>query len=234
MSLPTPYYERNGITIYCGDCRTILPELPQVDLVLTDPPYNFKHVDGGGFASATAFYRDGALYGMTDFHLEEYAEILFNCANSLVVFHSRDSIVEFAAKAQQHQWRYDLHFWHKTNAIPFCHNTWKSDVEYISVMWNGTKSFLNGLPQSDYSKVYTSPINTESQHPAQKPLALMAKYIKILQVATVLDPFMGSGTTLVAAKKLGRKCIGIEIEEKYCAIAVKRLAQEVMNFEEAK
>ena len=67
-------------------------------------------------------------------------------------------------------------------------------------------------------------------HPTEKPIRLFLWCIELAErAATVLDPFMGSGTTLVAAKQLGRKAIGIEIEEKYCEIAVKRLAQEVLD-----
>ena len=74
-------------------------------------------------------------------------------------------------------------------------------------------------------------IDFDRFHPTQKPVDLMAWCINHAPKAdTILDPFMGSGTTLVAAKQLGRRAVGIEIEEKYCAIAVQRLAQEVMDF----
>ena len=72
----------------------------------------------------------------------------------------------------------------------------------------------------------------ESEHPCPKPLSLWEELDKRMKDGIVLDPFMGSGTTLVAAKELGRKAIGIEIEEKYCEIAVRRLAQEVLLFKE--
>jgi site-specific DNA-methyltransferase (adenine-specific) len=70
---------------------------------------------------------------------------------------------------------------------------------------------------------------TRSMHPNQKPIALMRWCIEKCPPGTVLDPYMGSGTTIRAAKDLGRKAIGIEIEERYCEIAAKRLAQGVLD-----
>jgi hypothetical protein len=68
-------------------------------------------------------------------------------------------------------------------------------------------------------------------HPTQKPVVLMLRILQLFPTGSILDPFMGCGTTLIAAKQLGRRAIGIEIEERYCEIAVKRLAQEVIDFE---
>ncbi len=87
------------------------------------------------------------------------------------------------------------------------------------------------LINSTVAATFTGDIYTG--HDSQKPIKLILPLINDykIQPQTILDPFLGSGTTAVAAKKLGRKCIGIEIEEKYCEIAAKRLAQEVMRLE---
>lgn len=224
----TPYYEQDGITIYHADCRDVLPTLEPVDLVLTDPPYLHKTgMSGGGFASATRFYRDGALDGMNDFDLDKYASHLLDASSMLVAFHNRTLIPQYSALAVKHGLKYDLHVWHKTNAIPFTNHSWKSDIEYLALIWSKTPGWCQ-VQQHRHSKVYTSPINPDSLHPAAKPIPLLVKYIEILDAATILDPFMGSGTTLRAAKDLGRKAIGIENKESYCEIAVNRLRQGVL------
>ena len=226
-----PYYVDESVTIYHGDCRDILPSLPKVDLVLTDPPYSMKHVDGGGFASARAFYRDGALDGMCDFRLADYAEVLAS-APQLVMFHSRDQVGEYATWIAERFGHYDLHVWYKTNAIPFVCNTWKSDIEYIALGW--TAKAHQPVSQEVKSKVWVSPLERGDLHPTQKPIGLMGKYLVVLTQAgdMVLDPFMGSGTTLLAAKKRGNRAIGIEIEERYCEIAANRCRQMVMQWEQ--
>ncbi len=160
----TPYYDHAGITIYHGDCRQISAGL-HVDLVLTDPPYNHKHVDGGGFASARKFYRDGALYGLQDFDVEEYEMPLLKTATMLVAFHSRDLIPDYAALARRELLNYDLHIWYKNNAIPFTSNTWKSDLEYIALLWSKKPGWIQ-MEQAMHSKAWISSINNDKSHPA--------------------------------------------------------------------
>ena len=225
----TPYYEHAGITIYHGDCRDVLPTLGKFDLLLTDPPYVHEHMDGGGFPSAAKLYRSGALQAISSFVLDEHADLLIHAAPMLIAFHSRDLIPDYAALAREHGRKYDLHLWHKTNAIPFTANTWKSDVEYIALIW-AKKPGWKQLDQAMHSKVWSSTLLQNKLHPTQKPIALLEKYIEILDAQRILDPFMGSGTTLRAAKDLGRQAIGIEIEERYCEIAAKRMGQEVLDF----
>lgn len=222
-----PYYEQDGVTIYHGDCREVLPTVSGCDLVLTDPPYAHRHMDGGGFASGRKFYRDGALDGLNDFRLADFAPFLLAAAPMLIAFHSRDLVPDYAALARSAGRKYDLHVWHKVNAIPFTANTWKSDIEYIALLWDQKPGWVQ-LHQSEHSKVYSSPINPDPSHPAAKPLTVLLRYLRVLNSRFVVDPFMGSGTTLRAAKDLGRRAIGIEIEERYCEIAAERLSQTVL------
>lgn len=219
MSLPTPYYDEDGITIYHGDCREILPHLPKVDLVLTDPPYGVKMSKGfGGFEGFGGFgkpigrrqYPDG----WDEYRpLPETFELILSRCSNAIIFGGN-----FFADIlpQSRHWI----VWDKLNTMPTfgdCELAWtnvdRKSVKKKVVEWNG----LLGKERERY-------------HPTQKPLELMIwcieQYSKEGDI--VLDPFMGSGTTLRAAKDLGRKAIGIEIEERYCEIAVKRLAQEVL------
>lgn len=223
-----PYYRDDAVTLYHGDCREIVPELGRFDLLLTDPPYSHQHMDGGGFAAASRFYAGGALNGLNDFNLSEYSETMLEASQMMVAFCSRDLIADYAALSRSSGRKFDLHVWHKVNAIPFTSNTWKSDLEYIALIWS-SKPGWKQLSQDRHSKLYSSPICQDRLHPACKPIPLLGKYIEVLDAQSILDPFAGSGTTGRAAKDLGRKCVLIEREESYCEIAAKRMAQETLG-----
>jgi len=208
-ALPTPYYDCDGITIYHGDCREILPYLPKVDLVLTDPPY------GVGFQYAS--YQDS---------LDGWKALM----GDLVPWIRNNSSMGILPSCQIKQlgWIYELYppdwllCWYKGSPghVAFVgFNDWEPLLVY------GKRK---GLHMHDY--FYCQPAPADNGHPCPKPIKwanhLIGKTTK--QDETVLDPFMGSGTTLVAAKQLHRKAIGIEIEEKYVEIAIKRLGQGVL------
>ena len=188
-----PYYEHAGITIYHGDCREILPELPKVDLVLTDPPYSDAYVE--------------------EFRYGDWVQEFIGAIKcKAYVFWS--ATAEFLPR-----WT-AVHIWDKKVG---CGSQYERCFEL-----NGGREckvfshyFINSTVAASFARdVFTG-------HPTQKPASLIGELIQREPDAqTILDPFMGSGTTLVAAKNLNRKAIGIEIEEKYCEIAVKRLAQE--------
>lgn len=216
MTLSKPYYQDDSCTIYNCDCRDILPHLEPVDLVLTDPPYGIGRDEGfegfGGFGKPIARRRYVGGWDDARPSAECLAAIVGAAANCMIFGG------QFFADIlpQSTFWI----FWDKMQTMPTF-----GDGELI---WSN-------LPRKSVKKIvyqYNGLINKEPDrwHPTQKPLKLIeALLLEVVPNAnSILDPFMGSGTTLVAAKQLGRKAIGIELEEKYCEIAVKRLSQEVL------
>ena len=216
-----PYYDHAGFTIYHGDCMEILPDLEPVDLVLTDPPYGLKRDKGfdgfGGFGKPIARRR----YEDDNWDNERPSKNIF------------DEIVKYSALIFGGNYFADILppgtfwiVWDKLNTMPTfgdCELIWtnlkRKSIKKITYEYNG----LLGKENARF-------------HPTQKPLNLIIRVLEeyAKESKKILDPFMGSGTTLVAAKELGRKAIGIEIEEKYCEIAVRRLAQEVLPFGHSK
>ena len=220
-----PYYEHAGITIYHGDCREILPHLPPVDLVLTDPPYGIAlNTDNSRFSGGTAGNMAKCGNGIGPAQGKPIANderpfdpsFLVSVGKSQIIWgwnHYPDKLPRGACLV----WlkRYDEAF-----------GSFLSDAE-TAWMSKGHGVYC----RRDLSN---NAIANERAHPTQKPLSLMKWCLEFFPLAeTILDPFMGSGTTLRAAKDLGRKAIGIEIEEKYCEVAARRLSQEVFNFKES-
>lgn len=205
-----PYYEEPGITIYHGDCRDILPFLPRVDLVLTDPPYGISFKSNWSNKFKDVEIENDASTELRDFIIDTFQNI------PCLIFGSY--------KAQRPINIKMILIWEKGTtgmgdlSLPWFPNT--EEIYVIGGPWKGsrTSSVLRHWIRNDF-------------HPTEKPEKLIKDLLNKCIPGTILDPFMGSGTTLRAAKDLGRKAIGIEIEEKYCEIAVKRLRQEVLAFE---
>jgi len=205
-----PYYQDSAVTIYHGDCREILPTLPKVDLVLTDPPYGIGHLWVGGFKSSgwakSAKSKDVRNEWDKTIPAPEVFEAILKAAPLVCIWGGN-----YFPLPPSRGWL----VWEKPErnfTLAEAELAWTNKDMVIRV-WNG--------PRGEAGRV----------HPTQKPEALMrwcVDKMKTPESATILDPFMGSGTTLRAAKDLGRKAIGIELEEKYCEIAAKRMAQEVL------
>lgn len=198
-----PYYEQDGITIYHGDCREILPAIT-ADVVLTDPPYGVNK-DYGQYADSVIALGEtvGAVLPMLR---AITGRQLITCGIGNI-------------------WRYPpadwVLCWWKPNAMTRSKvanaNIWEPILVY------GCKGFgVDGV----VATITPQP----NGHPCPKPLKLFTWLLARASTATdvVLDPFVGSGTTLRAAKDLGRRAIGIEIEERYCEIAARRLDQTVL------
>lgn len=222
-----PYYDHAGITIYHGDCREILPTLANVDAVITDPPYGIgvarRTFGSGRINKGSGLCRPGQApskdFGDSDWDdapvASDLLDIVRASAPQQIIFGGNYFDLPPASK-----WI----VWDKRND-----GTAFADAELAWTNLPGAVRIFrwrwNGLLQEHAGR------NKELRvHPAMKPLELMKFCIQKTKGDTILDPFMGSGTTLVAAKNLGRKAIGIELEEKYCEAAAKRLAQEVMEF----
>lgn len=197
------YYEEKGIKIYHGDCREVLPSLSAVDLVLTDPPYGLgAKLNGGSWGNVSKWDR---LQPDVILSLDD-----FRCP--LIIWGGN---YYFLSPARC--WL----SWFKPGAPP--------SMAQFELAWTNLDQNSRQISHS------IAATNAERVgHPTQKPLRVMRWCIgrsNVPEGATILDPFMGSGTTLRAAKDLGRQAIGIEIEERYCEIAAKRLSQEVLDFE---
>lgn len=226
-----PYYEHGGITIYHGDCREILPEVSAVRLVVTDPPYVF------GIASTA---QEGKAGGWGDLMnssvwyeswLFEAKRLTENKQGAAWVFNSWRSFPVLARAAYGVRWPVEsLLVWDKEWIGPGGQRGLRPSYELAALFAQPDFAVANrGLPDIWRSKWSSL---KPSGHPAEKPVQLLAKMIRESGGGRVLDPFMGSGSTLVAAKSEGYDAIGIEIEERYCEIAAKRLSQEVLPLEQ--
>lgn len=230
-----PYYEEDGITIYRGDCRELIGSLDDVQLTLTDPPYSPVTHAGARTRNAADNSTDNILI---PFAPMEEAELryVFNTLGYLtrgwvVSFMDWRHIAEFERRPLASMKLMRFGVWVKPNGAPqFTGDRPAAGWEGIAFFHRGENMNWNG---GGKRAVFEATV-PHGEHPTQKPDTLCRELILLFSHDgdTILDPFMGSGSTLFAAKNLGRQAIGIEIEEKYCEIAAKRLSQRVFQFEE--
>jgi site-specific DNA-methyltransferase (adenine-specific) len=201
----TPYYDDGSCVIYHGDCRDVLP-LEAFDATVSDPPYGVLSESGSAATRRSGGNKDN---GVMSWDVAPCRDVL------------------------------DLLLVKPTMLWGGCHLNLPPTFGYL--IWDKQIDGLNfGEVEYCWTNLTFAPrvfryravgVDGGKVHPTQKPEQLMAWCFRFLPVKarTILDPFMGSGTTLVAAKRLGRKAIGIELEEKYCEIAAKRLAQGALD-----
>ncbi len=206
----TPYYQDAAVTIYHGDCREIVTRgiIERGSAIITDQPYGTGWIRGGGSVGQFTPRHIKPDWDVWDL---DWIELVRDIVSSFAIFCPVKLIDELANKFSLRS----VHYYRKTNVRP------------------------GGI---DREAIVVSPINEAGDfetyngdmplHPCQKPSDLMSWMVHSFSGSKqeIVDPFMGSGTTLRAAKDLGRKAIGIEIEERYCEIAAKRMAQEVFSF----
>lgn len=229
----TPYYEQDGIAIYCGDILEV-PPTQRANLLLTDPPYSRAGDIHSG--TTTSAGRASASGGSDQFWLHWFNDVTGRIVGWLeadacgFVFcdYKTVHLVEraFLRRGDGHVVTQALIWDRQAMGLgsPF-----RATYEMIAFLrgsnfsWRGAKDIRNIVP-------CRWPYGSHEHHPAEKPVALLEQLITatVPAGAVVFDPFMGSGSTLVAAKAAGRKAIGVELEERYCEIAAKRLAQNVL------
>ena len=229
------YYSDDSVTLYHGDCRELLAEMPEqtVDAVITDPPYSDR-------THGMAKTNKGRGHGVKAVEFASITEDELTVALAACGRVSRRWVV--ATLDYRHAFRVDhtppdglrtlrIGVWVKANPMPqisadrpgqgweaiaFMH---RADVKPV---WHG----------GGRSGVWTHPVVQNEGHPTAKPLPMVGDWVRLFTDPgdTVLDPFAGSGTTLRAAVDNGRKAIGCELDERYCELIVKRLAQGALDF----
>lgn len=194
-----PYYQDEWATIYHGDCREVLPNLPPADLVLSDPPY----------PNAAGHFIDGI--AAAEEFLKTYS------APRWMIFWHQLSLPPVPLPLVAH------HIWHRTNTNR--PDNYEPIYEFAA---DGVERASRVFPFAVIALGLTG-CKEATGHPTQKNTKLMRALLQLRGIPSlVLDPFMGSGSTIDAAKGLRVRSIGIEKEERYCEIAAKRLAQEVL------
>ncbi|MCP4545932.1 MAG: site-specific DNA-methyltransferase [bacterium] len=208
VSLPKPYYDEDGITIYHADSWDIVPQLEMVDIVMMDPPYGMK------WKSAHL----GPIHGDDAFDTPMLTLLMRKARAAVYTFCRWDNLKEMPQPK---------------SVIAWAKNNWTAgDLKHAyGRQWEACVFY----PQQEHEWAGKRPHDVESWpiipatrrlHPTEKPLGLIEKLLSDSCGDLILDPYMGSGTTLVAARRLGRRVIGIEIEERYCETAVERLVKE--------
>lgn len=229
--LPKPFYEDGSVTIYHGDCREVLPSLTGgVDMVLTDPPY------GVGYVTARRSRTHALVAPIAgDESLDLLAEVgpdldrLLDTDRHAYTFASSMKVGE-TTKALPWPVKNVL-VWDKGEAGSVGDLEAGYGVNWEAVLYSqkGRRVFNGPRPRAILRFPWSG--TRDPVHPTVKPVPLLASLIERSTNPSelILDPFMGSGTTLRAAKDLGRKAIGIELEERYCQIAAERCSQEVLD-----
>lgn len=224
-----PFYAEDGITIYHGDCREVMPAL-EADALITDPPYGLMARDGKVQMRGAVVDPD---YGEWDRAADFlWLDAVPEAVRSAVVFHDYALCTTAQDALRGRGWTVKgCAFWDKGDSGINPRHTFVNAIEQATYArrgrdwaWNGGGATVN---------VFHRNRGPAPWHPTQKPEDLMVWLVRLTSAVdqVVIDPFMGSGSTLVAAKRIGRRAIGIELDRSYCETAVARLRQRVLPLE---
>jgi site-specific DNA-methyltransferase (adenine-specific) len=237
----TPYYADESVTLYHGDCRELLAELPDqsFDCIITDPPYSdWTHSNVRSNSRAASRHGNRVLsgnFGFDSITPEQVKAVMAECGRV-----TRRWVV--SSLDYRHAFAYEenppaglrllrVGVWTKTNPMPQISGDrpaqgWEA---IVFLHRTDTKPAWNGKGRA---AVWNSATVTTGDHPTAKPLPMVGDWVRLFTDPgdTVFDPFAGSGTTLRAAIDNGRKAVGCELDERYCELIVKRIAQGALDF----
>jgi DNA modification methylase len=210
MSLPKPFYQRGPVQIFHGDCLELLPHLPRVDAVVTDPPYGVDFdTDYTRFSGGLSTER--RTHNRIANDSREFDPSPFLSFRRVVLFGANC----FSDKLPCGTWLiWDKRFKNGAAMLADAEAAWMNSGHGIYIKAVTSQGFVRPEP---------------IEHPTQKPVSVIEWCLDKAsnEGDTILDPFLGSGTTAVACIRTGRQCVGIELEEKYCEIAAKRCDREL-------
>ena len=208
-----PYYQDEWVTLYLGDCLQVTDWLA-ADVLVTDPPYGIGY-ESGRVPTRTRTPIAGDLSTETrDAVLGVWGDkpaLVFGAWDQPRPEHTRHRLL----------WSKEPDPGMGDLSMPWGRSD--EEVYVLGYGWVGQRG-------PNIIRCPKPPVNNRDAHPTPKPVALMESLLRKCPPGTIADPFAGSGSTLVAAKALGRKAIGVELEERYCEIAARRLAQDVLDF----
>jgi len=227
-----PYYKDDWVTIYHGDSLNVLPLMTgKCNMILTDPFYGSSGRDGSVHLEKDHILGNRMSSDSFVWFVRQYSSMLYDFSENdshCYIFSDWRKYKDVQIAFETNFWELrQLIVWNKQNGMG---EFWRSSHEFILFF---TKRFPRKLEHGGCFNVINVPsVRNGKLHDYEKPTDLMKRLIlaSSKESELLIDPFLGCGTTLEAAKQLGRKAIGIEIEEKYCEIAAKRLSQEVLDF----
>lgn len=231
---PGDLWQLGNHRVLCGDSTNIqhverLMGGEKADMVFTDPPYNQPESGGKNDSIGKAVHKQTAsIAHLIDFDPKTFLNVLptlFAKSLNAYVFTSKDLLPDYLQWAKSAGYAFNVLVWKKPNAIPIG-GTYRPDVEYLLV-FRKSGIFNSGLSDVSYSKVIECKRDASGLHPTMKPVEIIENQLRIgsNQNSVVVDSFLGSGSTLIACEKTGRKCYGMEIDPHYCGVILARWEQ---------
>lgn len=231
----------SDIWLFNNDCIKIMQEMVdkglKVDAIISDPPYELENHGGtkSAMAKRAAKVRDEIDFIAKGFDYDKCFDLMLKLCKTpnILLFCSNKQVSKIMSFFEEKKLSVQLLVWNKTNPSPLCNGKYIQDIEFIVFIRGKNAPFNNAAPTSIKYRVKKYPFVSPKQrvHPTQKPLSLMKELVELhsFEGQTILDPFMGSGSTGDACKELNRNFIGIELSKEYFDKATERLSQGDTN-----